>query len=255
LPPVASPQAVLEVRMTAISVVNKSTLVTDSDVELMTRACAAQLELHAAPLWGLAPIPVTYRSSEQDAAPGEWVIAVLDDGDQANALGWHTEDQGDLIYGRVFARPVLDNGGDATSKPLSVASVLSHETLEAFCDPHVNLWADRGDGTLIAVEVCDPVESDSYPIQVTTGTTTTEVTVSNFVTPHWFDPKAAGADAFDFLRKATGPFAMTAGGYWVQMTGSEPTQQFGPAYAEWRRHMKDNDPLGRGARRMRRRVQ
>src|SRR6266568_2020878 len=112
-----------------ITVVNKSTLVSDDDVKTMTRACAAQLRLHAAPLWGRWVIPVVYSSTEADAPSGAWVIAILDDPDQADALGWHTESQGELIFGRVFARPVLDNGGDALTRSLSVASVLSHEVL------------------------------------------------------------------------------------------------------------------------------
>lgn len=132
--------------MTNVVVVNKSTKVTEAQVKAMTRACATQLRYHASPAWGLHTVPVTYAANETLAPPGSWVLAVLDDSDQADALGWHTEDQGDLVYGRVFASPVLDNGGDVLTKPLSVASVLSHEVLETFVDPHVNLWADDGKG-------------------------------------------------------------------------------------------------------------
>src|SRR5215469_10773978 len=129
-----------------INVVNKSTVVTDDDVKVMVRAVAHQLR---------------------------------DDAAQQDALGWHTENQGEVIFGRVFARPVLSNGGDALTKPLSVATVLSHEVLETFCDPYCNLWADNGSGTAYALEVADPVESDSYPVAVPGRG---EVTVSNFVT-------------------------------------------------------------------------
>src|SRR5215813_4855538 len=127
-----------------ITVVNKSTLVTDDDVKVMVRAVAHQLRYDAAPVWSRTPIAITYLPDESAAPPGSWVIAVLDDADQQNALGWHTENQGEVIFGRVFARPVLSNGGDALTKPLSVASVLSHEVLETFCDPYCNLWADNG---------------------------------------------------------------------------------------------------------------
>ena len=186
--------------MTNIVVTNQSTEVSDAEVQTMTRAVAAQVKLHAAPLWTLEPAPVTYlpKQSLQAAPPGSWVIAVLDDADQADDLGWHTEQQGDVVYGRVFARPVLQNGGDALSKQLSVASVLSHEVLEVFVDPHVNLWADAGNGTAYSYEVCDPVESGSYPIRIDS----IDVTVSNFVTPHWFDPQASGTEQLD---KCTSP--------------------------------------------------
>lgn len=228
-----------------ITVVNKSTLVSDDDVKTMTRACAAQLRLHAAPLWGRRVIPVVYSSTEADAPPGAWVIAILDDPDQADALGWHTESQGELIFGRVFARPVLDNGGDALTRPLSVASVLSHEVLETYVDPNVNLWADRGDGVAVALEVADPVESDSYPIAIGAR----QVTVSNFVAPRWFDPQSNAGDRFDYLGSANRAFMMTAGGYIVVLQEGKISQQFGERYPAWRREMKGID-VARTARRV-----
>src|SRR5512135_1663237 len=110
--------------MTYLLVTNQSTEISNTDVQTMVRAVAAQVRLHAAPLWSLDPIAVNFlpKSAVGTAPPGSWVLAVLDDPDQADALGWHTEDQGDVIYGRVFARPVLQNGGDALGKALSVAS-------------------------------------------------------------------------------------------------------------------------------------
>lgn len=223
--------------MTAIVVVNSSTLVSDADVRHMTRAVAKQVKLHACPLWDKAPIPVVFSSSVQDAAPGMWVIAILDDPDQADALGWHTEDQGDLVYGRVFARPALDN-------QVSVSSVLSHEVLETLVDPNANLWADDGHGLLTALEVCDPVESDSYSISVSGQ----PVQVSNFVTPAWFDSMAAIGEQFDYLGSVSSPFTMTAGGYMVNLSEGQVSQQFGSQYAEWRKLTKTD--TSRTARRV-----
>lgn len=232
-----------------LTVINKSTLVTDADVRLMVRACASQLRYHAAPLWGLAPVPVVYLP-ERDAAPaGAWVIAILDDPDQADALGWHTENQGDVVYGRVFARPVLDNGGDALSKKLSVASVLSHEVLETFVDSHCNLWADTTQGLAVAYEVCDPVESDSYPVVLRDSHgQQVAVTVSNFVTPHWFDIQAGAREQFDWMGTVTGPFQMTPGGYVVTLNEGNVNQVFGDEYPEWRKATKQID-VARSARR------
>lgn len=241
--------------MTNLYVVNQSTLVSDDDVRTMTRACAHQLRYDAAPAFGLHPIPVTYISAsstkadlvdhvKENVAPGSWVIAVLDDSDQAGALGWHTENQGDLIFGRVFVRPVLDNGGDALTKELSVASVLSHEVLETFADPNCNSWKDSGQGYLVAYEVCDPVESDSYPVTVNR----TMVMVSNFVTPAWFDANARPGDQFDFMENTSQPFEMTSGGYIVKMTDGKVSQQFGENYPEFRKETKKAD-TARAARR------
>lgn len=234
--------------MTNLYVVNQSTLVSDGDVQTMTRACAHQLRYDAAPLFGLALIPVTYTTKQAlksgAVPPGSWVISVLDDPDQADALGWHTEEQGELIYGRTFARPVLDNGGDALSKELSVASVLSHEVLETFADPHCNLYADSGRGYSVAYEVCDPVESDSYPVAVSGK----NVMLSNFVTPKWFDPQAAAGDTFDYMGNCSEPFEMTRGGYIVKMRDGRVSQEFGEKYPDWRRETKKAD-TARAARR------
>ena len=228
-----------------IVVVNKSKLVSTAEAKIMTRACAAQLRQDASPIWNKPPLPVVFSSTEADAPPRAWVIALLNDADQADDLGWHTEDQGEVIYGRVFARPVLESGGTVLAGQNSVASVLSHEVLETFVDPTVNLWADRGDGVAIALEVADPVESDSYLIDVDG----TEVNVSNFVTPYWFDPQAKPKRRFDFMRTTKGPFKMSPGGYVVEMREGKVSQRFGAQYPEWRRAMKAID-VARTARRI-----
>lgn len=227
--------------MTAIYVQNQSTLVGDADVMAMSRACATQIAYHAAPWWGRSPIPVIFIAKNSPVPPGAWLIGVMDDADQAGDLGWHTEEQGDVIYGRVFARPVLDHGGTALTGSLSVSSVLSHECLETFVDPHVNMWAQAGDGTMWACEVGDPVESDSYPIS--------NVMVSNFVTPHWFDQQNT-KERMDWLGRTTGPFKMSKGGYAVTMKpGSQPQQVFGEEYPEWKKETKKID-VARSAKRL-----
>jgi hypothetical protein len=227
-----------------ITVVNRSTLVTDSDVQLMTRACATQLKYHAAPAWGRLPIPVVYAASEAVAPPGSWVIGIFDDSDQAGALGWH-DISSDVVFGRVFARPVLDHGGDALTKQLSVASVLSHEVLETFVDPFCNLYADWDGHRAVAVEVGDPVEADSYPVMVSG----IKVTVSNFVTQRWFDNQAT-TGPFDHLGNVTEPFTMTKGGYLIVLAEGRVSQVFGDKHEEWRTRELKQSPLSRTARRM-----
>lgn len=228
-----------------ITVLNQSTRVTNADVQLMTRACWTQLRDHAAPAWGKVPLPVVYAVDASAAPPGSWVIAVLDNADQADALGYHDVTSGDVVYGKVFAGPVLDNGGDALTRQLSVASVLSHEVLETFVDPACNRWADQNNGYSIALEVGDPVESDSYVVQVDT----TAVTVSNFVTEKWFDPFAARrSGGFDHMGRCTAPFQMTRGGYIIKMRDGRVTQQFGDRFPEWKKAAKGHR-LARTARR------
>lgn len=227
-----------------ITLVNKSRRVVDSDVQKMARACAYQLRYHVAPAWSRLNMPVVFAKDESVAPPGSWVLGVFDDADQAGDLGWHTEENG-IFYGRVFAGPVLDNGGDALSRQLSVASVASHEVLEIFGDPTCNYYAEGPDGSWeIAVELCDPVESDSYSVKIDNHS----ITVSNFVLPRWFDTQAQGGK-FDYMGLCSQPFEMSSGGYVVIKKGGKVTQEFGRRYPDWRKEMKKS-ALSRTSRRM-----
>lgn len=232
-----------------IVVVNSSTLVSDADVALMTRACAAQLK-HVAEHWNFKQMPVVFQQNTNSYAdprvqlnsvvslvkqnqPGAWIINIMDNADQAGVLGWHTEEQGNVIYGRVFAKPVLDNGGTTLGGSLSVSSVLSHEVVETYVDPHVQLWAESGDNYLMAFEACDPVESDSYTIKINKK----PVSVSNFVFPEYFDSMNASGP-FDWLAKINHAFEIGVGGYAVIMKEGKVSQKFGHRYPDWRKDMK-----------------
>jgi hypothetical protein len=232
------------------TIVNKSTLISDADVKLMVGAIAHQVRYHAGPQWGVHALPVVFSVDASTAPVGSYAIAILDDPDSSGALGWHTEDPGDVVYGEVFARPVLQNGGNALTKPFSVASVLSHEVLETLVDPHCNLWADDLRGTSYALEVGDPVESDSYAV----GYGGVQVMVSNFVTPHWFDPQAKAGERFDWMKHCTRPFQMTSGGYVVVMSNGVVTERYGRTFPEYRKDIKarpnaERLSQGRGHRR------
>jgi hypothetical protein len=231
-----------------IAVVNQSTLVSDTDAYNMSLAVNYQVRHHVAPPWGLLP-PMLMFVKSAPTVPGSAVIGILDDSDQADALGWHTESAGGVVYGRVFARPVLDNGGDALTKPLSVASVLSHEAIETTLDPACDLWADAGSGTSYAREGCDAVESDSYAVTLGTGASQLSVTVSDFLCPAWFDPMAGPGSAFDYLHLCTAPFQVRPTGYTITMTNGQVNQVFGQHYPAWRKETKQT-PVARTARRL-----
>jgi hypothetical protein len=97
-----------------IAVVNKSTLVSNTDVYNMSLLVNHQARFHAAPAWGVTPPTVIYLRDEMHAPPGSAVLGVLDNADQAGDLGWHTEGPDGTVYGRVFVQPVLANGGNET---------------------------------------------------------------------------------------------------------------------------------------------
>jgi hypothetical protein len=235
--------ACLTPRGVAIAVVNRATRATNSQVQTMVYACSLQLTEHCAPLWNRSAPTMTFYADPGLVPEDAYLIAIVDSPDLDGALGYHTEIATGAVDGFVFVAPVLDNGGvmlydPANPQTVSVSSVLSHEAMEAFIDPFVNLYADGPllpQGSSYAVEVGDPVEGDSYAMD----TNGQMVSVSNFATPHWFDADAPQGAKFDYLSKLTAPVTMTPGGYMVvRSTPGTEAQIFGERMPDWKRKLK-----------------
>jgi len=210
------------------AIVVKSTLVTHDDAYLWADACRTQLNLDCAPAWEMAPTAkVIVRFRLRDVPAGYWPVVLFDDSDQAGALGYHDEDPKGRPYGRVFVKT-------CQTYDVPVSSVLSHELLEAFIDPHVNLWADKGDGTQFALEVGDPVENRSYDILVKSSSTTVggPVTVWDFVYPAYFDSRRPLNAPTSHLTPHPVPFSTADGYAIVRQAGGETTIAGRPA--QWR---------------------
>lgn len=236
--------------MTTIAVINRSSRVSDADCKLMTRACQTQLTKHAAPLLQRKTWKLVFVPAGQEPPADAFPMIIMDTPDQANALGYHTTDDNGKPWGRVFASPVLDNGGTVLQGSMSVSSVLSHEVLELFADYNVNLWADRYDGTEVALEICDPVEADSYDIVVSKK----PVSVSNFVLDEWFDAfQNPTGTKFDYMDKVTKPLTMSSGGYIVvrDLRSGKTSAVWGSKEAE-QMHMlrKPGHPAARTSKRV-----
>lgn len=228
-----------------IAILNQSTLVADADVATMTEAIATQVQLDVAPIWDRAPAAVVFYTGPAAVPAAAHVIAIVDtiQDQPQGVLGFHTEGQGAQMLGVVAAKPELDNGGQVTTGDWSVSSTLSHEVLEMFVNPNCNLWANDGQGSAYSFEVCDPVEAPTYVVN--------GVSVSNFVTPAWFDPQAGNTAQFDMERHLTAPFSLLKGGYLVYESAGTAQQKYGDEFPEWRKEMK----TGQLARTRRRRAQ
>jgi hypothetical protein len=211
-----------------IAVLNKSSIISNEDVKLMTLGVAKQAREQAAPVWDLKPPKVVYRDSEEVTEPGAFKVVIFDDADLAGALGYHSDGPDGLPYGRVFVKITQKHN-------LSVSGVLSHEVLEIMMDPQANYWADNwNEGLSYALEVADPVESDYYKVSVEGG----EVEVSNFVLPGWFDPHPPAGSKFDWLGKLSKPFTMTDGGYVIIRDQTADRAVFGAKYPDWKKELK-----------------
>jgi len=203
--------------MTNIAIINECSVLTDDQIIPVVAALQIQVSRDFLPAWGI-DAKLTFVPKGQNPPADAWWIAILDNSDQAGALGYHDlTDQG-LPIGKVFAATTMQYDGKWT-----VAA--SHELLEMLGDPDINLtvFVEQGrGGVLYAYENCDAVEDDSLGYDIN------GVTVSDFVFPSWFETfRTIGP--FDFCNKVDKPLQLLAGGYigaydirrgsgWTQLT-------------------------------------
>ena len=246
-----------------IAILNQSNgAVADADVATMEAAITRQIQAVAS-AWNREAATVTFYSDAGAVPAGAYGVAIvptIQDQPQG-VLGYHIEH-----WGVAAAQPIFANGAQVLTGDWSISSTLSHEVLEMFIDPDCNMWATDGQGSVYSLEVCDPVEAPTYPVN--------GVSVANFVTPSWFDPLApAGAHVFDKQGLLTAPFTILPGdsgvgcGYMTygpgqqqppgqlqapgqqQAPGQLKQQQWGKGYPSWRQTMKSG-PWSRNTQRV-----
>jgi hypothetical protein len=187
-----------------ISVINESTVVPDAEVAPVIAALQKQVTNEFRPVWGVdAELTIVPKNSQPPG--GSWWLVILDDSDQAGALGYHDLTSEGLPIGKVFAGSDIKAGTSWTV-------TASHELLEMLADPKINLTVfvhnDNTTGVLYSYEVCDACEDDSFGYQIDT------VLVSDFVYPAWFEGfRAEGSVQFDRMNKIQNPLQLLAGGY------------------------------------------
>ncbi len=182
--------------MRQVLLVNQSTAVSETDFQAAANALQTQVTRDFTPLWDIQAKLWKYNKPVK----GYELVYLLDDTDQAGALGYHTRLVGGQIVGYVFAKTDAAAG-------VSWTSTLSHELLELLANPWVADLVEgpyKGGRALYPYEVGDPVESNSYSIG--------GVEVSDFATPLWFQEEDT-AGPFNFLKTLTSPFQLAKGGY------------------------------------------
>jgi len=92
-----------------ISVINESTVLADTDVVPVVAALQKQVTNDFRPVWGTdAELTIVPKDTQPPA--GSWWLVLLDDSDQANALGYHDLTSEGLPIGKVFAASDLKAG-------------------------------------------------------------------------------------------------------------------------------------------------
>lgn len=217
-----------------IAVVNESTVVTDTELEAAVAALQKQVGLDFKPHYGIgakleihSSVPANY-----------WGLIILDDSDQAGALGYHDLTADGLPLGKVFAKTDKDNGYNWTI-------TTSHELLEMLGDPWVDAAVQVAGRTFYALEVADACESDQYGYDID------GVMVSDFVLPDWFIKGSQGP--YDFKEHISQPLELLPGGYigkWTPTTGWTAQQANGlPAQSRRTRMRYVKHDLGNELRR------
>jgi len=209
---------------------------TRPELTLWASALEDQSFQHYAPFWqsqGVKTSLIDEGKTEADLTFDQVPLVIFDEPDQAGALGYHSITPSGKVYGRVFVKPILDNGGTLKTGGNSITCTLSHEALETVGDPYANFWADMDGETEDSLELCDRVEADSYDMN--------GIAVSNFLGPRAFRD---GPGPYDWMRLLKSPFEIRPGGYAIRRTGGpngKYDNQWGAAYPEHKKALKAHD--------------
>jgi len=183
-------------------------------VDAIAEALRTQLERDFAPIWGIEPPEVTVGGSSGEPI---YVFDSSADGD----YGVTTADRRGRLYAHVYAKPSFDHGSDWLTGTDSISASISHEALEMLADPSVNTFHFNAARLMWGHDVCDPVQEVTYGIRTNEGL----VTVSDFVTPAYFNPYGAPGP-YDHCKQVTEPFEILPGGYaTVERAGGQHTKE------------------------------
>lgn len=187
-----------------VALVPDSPSVTLAQVSSVAASLQKQVTRDFGPLWGISATVDAFENLE--AIPVDyWPVIVRDDIQQPGAAGFHTDDQG-----QPFSLVQADAGWELTA---------SHETLEMLADPFGNRTIagapPLGAGAPVSefkrviylVEVCDPCEEKQFAYEVN------GVQLSDFITPHYYDPTGATGVQYSFRGSIKEPHTVLEGGY------------------------------------------
>jgi hypothetical protein len=181
------------------------------DTQTMAAAAAAlniQVTRDLPQYWSGISATVSYLPNHQSIPPGYWPVQLvksLPPGEGGFHMTAHNQP-----YAKVIATP--------DSEEWTVDA--SHETIEMLVDPNGNRIQNSTsigivDGKIqdttsqfeFLVEACDPCEADPYTYQIN------GISVSDFITPHFYDLQPTPGTRYSFTGKITYPRQILPGGY------------------------------------------
>jgi hypothetical protein len=184
------------------------------DIDLVHSAALAlnlQVTRDLPQFWSISAT-VTYLPNPKKIPAGVWPVQLVKSLPPGEG-GYHT-DKHKQPYSKVIASP----------KDPTWTIDASHEILEMLVDPYgsrmqssvaieiVDGKIQDGTGQFgYLVEACDPCEDNSYAYTIN------GVAVSDFITPHFYDPMVTSGTRYSFTGAIKGPRQILPGGYisWV----------------------------------------
>ena len=159
-----------------LGLVTESNRVSRADMMKVSAALQKQASRDLQPIWDVNSTVDPFDSLD-DVPDGYWPMIIMDDIGQDGASGIHLDRDG-----QPFALITADSDVDVWSL------TASHEMCEMLVDPFGKRQVTgdspkTGQGRVsFLVEVCDPSEATDFAYSVN------GVLVSDFYTPHFFDP-------------------------------------------------------------------
>jgi len=180
-----------------VALISQSKSVSVADLTNTAAAVQKQIARDFAPVWTVNAT-ISVFASRKDVPIGYWVVTVCDDtGDLTE--GVHKDEHGQP-YSLVQYADTWTMG-------------VSHECLEMLADPFccrvVAGQSPKSNQGRVAflVEICDPCQDPAFSYTVN------GVTVSDFITPQFFDPVQAQGVRYSQTGKVAGPRQVLKNGY------------------------------------------
>lgn len=187
-----------------VALVSDTPSVTLAQVSSVSAALQKQVTRDFGPNWDIDATVDAFDKLESIPAD-YWPVVLRDDINAPNAAGYHTDDRG-----QPFALVQVDANWPLTA---------SHETLEMLADPFGNRTVAGSpppqspgpisgfERVIYLAEVCDPCEADQFAYEVN------GVKVSDFITPHYYDPGGTTGAQYSFRGSLRAPHTVLEGGY------------------------------------------
>lgn len=214
-----------------ILIVNKSNSWRSQDIIDFIPALQKQVSNDFAPVWGVDADICFDVDPNAPLMKTASLVTVMDNTDQAGALGYHDVGADGRAQGYVFAATDLLYNEDPRG-------TMSHEVLELLADPLIkNIAVATFLGKMVFTlrEVCDAVESDACSYKIDGQM------VSDFVYPAFFETGKTHPEGtkFDHTGSIVAPMMIAPGGYmmikdpmrggWTQVMGENvPNHKYLP---------------------------